>query len=234
VVEELRIDGLALKDYTVNVAGKEIRDANGVAVFQLGADILAHFTVEFDLAHGVVRLLRPQDCKPEQLAYWSASYFQANLKPVYDRNAMFIFEAKVNGKAMLARLVSGSAVSSIRPQTARDLGVAPGGPNAAPAGDITGLAAKSIPTWVGRFDTVEVGGESIRNAHLQIGEVFPGGRTEITGSVIGFQYSGSEDLKLGADFLRAHRLIIVPEKHLALFTYNGGDVHQPQVPDRPN
>lgn len=40
MVNELRIDGFVLKDYTIGVVPTEIRDANGVAILQLGADFL--------------------------------------------------------------------------------------------------------------------------------------------------------------------------------------------------
>jgi hypothetical protein len=231
VVKELEIGPFVLKNYTVNVIGKEIHDANGVATFQLSADFLSHFATELDLAHGVVRLLHPRDCKLEQLAYWSPSYFQVNLEPISFESPLLTLEVKLNGKPIKARLVSGSAISSITPEGARDAGVEPGGPNAPPAGDLTGLTAKPIPTWIGRFETLEIGGETIRNARLRIGGVFPGRKMEVSASHITVQVRNPVDLELGADFLQAHRLIIVPEQHVALFTYNGAAVFQLERPD---
>jgi hypothetical protein len=238
VVKELKIGRFVLKDYRVSVIFKQIEDANGVASFQLGADFLSHFTTEWDLAHGVVRLLHPQDCKLEQLAYWSPSYFQINLEQGSLAHQSFVLEVKINGKSMKARLTSGSAFSFISPQGALDAGVEPGGPNAEAAGDITGFTPKPIPTWMGRFDTFEIGGETIRNARLRIGEVFPQSKEKRSGPLFG-PGRGPAALKLGADFLQAHRLIIVPEQHVALFTYNGGapfqerpDEAAPGEPDR--
>jgi hypothetical protein len=240
VVKELKIGRLVLKDYRISVIFKQIEDANGVAGFQLGADFLAHFTTEWDLAHGVVRLLHPQDCKLEELAYWSPGYFRVDLESVSPFSPTFVLAVKVNGKSMKARLTSGSAFSFISPQGALDAGVEPGGQNAEPAGDITGFTPKPIPTWMGRFDTFEIGGETIRNARLRIGEVFPQSKQQRLGPLFGVG-RGPAALKIGADFLQAHRLIIVPEQHVALFTYNGGTPFQaerpdeaaPGVPDRP-
>jgi hypothetical protein len=222
VVNELRIDGFVLKDYTIGVVPTEIQDANGVAILQLSADFLSHFTTELDFAHGVVRLLLPQDCKLEQLAYWTPSYFRIDVSPFSPDTPFLLLPVKLNGKHMKAHLVSGSAISFVTPQSARDAGVVPGGQNTEPAGDIVGLKAEPIPTWIGRFDTLDVGGETIKNARLRIGEVFPGTK---------YRPNNSVDMHLGSDFLQANRLIIVPGKDAILFTYNGGAVFQLERPD---
>jgi len=233
VVNELQIEGFVLKDYTIGVVPTEIHDANGVAILQLGADFLSHFTTELDFAHGVVRLLKPQDCKLEQLAYWTSSYFRIDVSPFSPATPLLVLHIKLNGKPMKAHLVSGSAISFVTPQSARDAGVVPGGQNTEPAGDIVGLKAEPIPTWIGRFDTLDVGGETIKNARLRIGEVFPGTKYRP-------RLNNSADMIFGSDFLQANRLVIVPGKDAILFTYNGGAVFQrersdeaaPGIPDR--
>jgi Aspartyl protease len=232
VVKELQIGGLVIKDYTVEVVATDIHDAGGVAVFQVGADFLSHFTTELDLAHGVVRLLHPQDCKLEQLAYWTPSYFRIDVAPFSPDTPSLVLHIKLNGKSMNAALVSGDAISFVRPQSARNAGVEPGGLRTEPLGDIMGLRAQPIPTWIGRFDSLEVGGETIMNARLRIGDVFPN-------FIGGFGPHNQVDMKLGSDFLKANRLIIVPGKDVILFTFNGGAVFQrervdeadPRVPD---
>jgi hypothetical protein len=226
LVREMALGPLILKDYTANVLGSGITDANGTTVFQLGADVLSRFTTEWDLAHGKLRLLHPRDCKLEQLAYWPPSYFQVNLEPVAIHNPSLLFDVRLNGKPAKARLVSGSAFSAIMPFAAREAGVEPGGANAEPAADIRGLTDKPIPSWAGRFESFEVGGEKIVNAQLRIAEVFPVGKEEHTGSSITRTVRDSVGLKLGADFLQAHHLIIVPDQGAALFTFNGGPVFQ--------
>jgi hypothetical protein len=235
VVKELKIGDLELKNHTTNVVGTEIHDANGVATFQLGADVLSHFVTEWDLAHGIVRLLHPQDCSLEQLAYWSSGYFQVELDPSSLAYPSVVLKVKINGKSTKAKLVSASAISHIAPEAARDAGVEPGGPNAEPAREITGLTANPIPTWIGRFDTFEVGSETIKNARLRIGALFPIGKNGGPGSGSALHLSRPvrepTDISLGADFLLAHHLIIVPEKQVALFTHNGGAVFQPERPE---
>ena len=136
---------------------------------------------------------------------------------------------EVNGKATKAKLESGSAISYIRPAGARELGVDPGGPNAKPAADVMNLAPNPIPTWIGHFDSFQIGGEKIENARLLIGQLSSPNTWEYSGDPIP-QKIPTASVYLGADFFRAHHLIVVPEKQVALFTYNGGEVF---LTDRP-
>jgi hypothetical protein len=230
VIKEFKIDKMVLKNFTAHVAGKAIYDGNGVASFELGVDVLWQFTTEWDLARGVVRLFHPQDCQLEQLAYWTPSYFRIDLQPQSLLNPSIEFEVHINGKSTKAELDSGDARSHIRPVAARAVGVDPGGPDAKPAADITGLAPTPIPTWIGRFSTFEVGGETIKDARLLIGELSLTAETEYSGTPIPMRVAAPV-VHLGADFLRANHLIIAPEKHVALFTYNGGAVFQTDQPE---
>lgn len=227
-LKEFKLGTIVLKNYTTKVASDVIHDAHAAVIYQLGADVLTQFTTEWDLAHGVVRFLHPQGCQLEQLAYWSPGYFKVNLEPVTSLHWRLELEIKINDKPMKAELVSGSANSYISPEGAREAGVDPGGPDAKPARDITGLSAKPIPTWIGRFDTIEVGGETIRNARLLIAELSPT-QLEWSGALIPHGESTAK-IYLGADFLRANHVIIVPEKQAALFTYVGGAVFQLERP----
>jgi predicted aspartyl protease len=219
IVQELRIGQFLLKNYSINVVGTEIHDANGVASFQLGTDFFSQYTTEFDFPHGVMRLLHPQDCKLEQLAYWSPTYNQVELQPA------FVVDIQVNGKPLRARLVSGSAASYISWRAAKRLGVEPNSPGVEPAEPFVGSAGTPIPRWIGRFDSIQIDTETIKNPHLHIADnVFAHGTQAATGSNMPMQYQASYEVMLGSDFLRAHRIIVVPDQHAVLFTYVGGKV----------
>jgi hypothetical protein len=220
-VKEFHVGPLLLKDYTINVVGKGISDANGVASVQLSADFFSHFTTEFDLVHGAVRLLHSKECKLAQLAYWSPEYFQVELEHFSPERPQFIINMRVNGKPQPGRLVSGSAMSYISLDAAKEAGVEPNGPGVEPAEQFVLPGASPIPTWVGRFDTIEFGAETIKNARLHIGDVFPRGKSEDPGGHIVAHYRTSVEVKLGSDFFQAHRIVIVPDQHVLLFTYNG-------------
>jgi hypothetical protein len=82
-----------------------------------------------------------------------------------------------------------------------------------------------MTSWIGKFDTFAIGNETIRNAKLQISEMDANDRNERLGSHMPVQIS-QWDVIIGADFLRAHRVLISPETHKVFFTYTSGPVFQ--------
>lgn len=214
-IQELRIGQFLLQDSTITVIGKEIHEGNGVANFKLGAGFFARYTTEFDLSRGVVRLLRPNDCKLDQLVYWSPTYFQVDLQRFSSVWPVFKIGIRVNGTPQQAALISGSATSYIALYAAKEAGVEPTSPGVEPAEPYVRAGETPIPTWIGRFDTVEFGAETIKNARLHIGYVLP---------QWGPYRSVSYGVILGSDFFQAHRIMIVPDQQVVLVTYNGGAV----------
>lgn len=222
-IKELRIGQFLLEDSVINVIDrKKIHDGNGTANFELGAAFFARYTTEFDLSRGVVRLFRSKNCKLGQLVYWSPTYFQVDLQPFSSDWPLFTVGISVNGKPQQAALVSGSATSYISPHAAQEAGVEPTSPGAQPADPYVRVGEPPIPTWIGRFDTVEFGAETIKNARLHVGDAFPPRRQRMLGSY------GPEPVSygviLGSDFFQAHRIMIVPDQHAVLVTFNGGAV----------
>jgi predicted aspartyl protease len=211
-VNELRIGQLLLVGQSLNVVGDEIHGGNGLASYLLGVDFFERYATEFDLAHGVVRVLRPRDCKLDELAYWTPAFFKVELEHFSsDFNPRFIVTIKVNGKALKAKLVSGSAMTYISLYGAEDAGIEPSSPGVEPAEPFR----DGVPTWTARFDTIELGGETIKNARLRMGDVIPAGREHSRAPY---------DIQLSSDFFQAHRVVIVPDQKAVLFTYNGGTV----------
>jgi predicted aspartyl protease len=205
-VNELRIGQLLLVGQSLNVVGDEIHGGNGVASYLLGVDFFERYATEFDLAHGVVRVLRPRDCKLDELAYWTPAFFKVELEHFSsDFNPRFIVNIKVNGKAQKAKLVSGSAVTYISLYGAEDAGIEPSSAGVEPAEPFS----DGSPNWTARFDSIELGGETIKNARLHMARE---------------HFRRPYDIQLGSDFFQAHRVLIVPDQQAVLFTYNGGKV----------
>ena len=149
-------------------------------------------------SHGVVRLLRPQDCKLEQLAYWSPDFFEVELEKYSPENPQFIVNIKVNGKAQEAKLVSGSATSYISADGAKDAGIEPSNPGVEPAEPFRDGSMKTpVPTWIAHFDTIELGGETIKNTRLHMGDVLPHGQRQYTGSLIAAHFKAAYEIQLG-------------------------------------
>src|SRR5215472_6033068 len=71
VIDELRVGETTRKGLRLLVAGDQ-DPGDGVAVL-LGEDFLRRFDVEFDLAHGVVRLFLAKSCDGASLAYWTTA-----------------------------------------------------------------------------------------------------------------------------------------------------------------
>src|SRR5262249_26455968 len=63
------IAGMTVADVPFVVAGSGF---GGGAVGLLGQNLFRLADVEYDLANGVIRLVRPKDCKDSPLAYWAA------------------------------------------------------------------------------------------------------------------------------------------------------------------
>jgi aspartyl protease len=190
----------------------------------LGEDFLSNFTTEFDLAHGVIRLLRPKDCAADQLAYWSDTYSLAQLYPIGGEHAKIRADILLNGKRLTALFDTGAQRSLIERHDAAMAGVIAGQENAVAAGTITGIAGNPIQTWIGKFDTFSVGDESMRNVKLLIADIFEANTMLATGSRIPQPVEQDASMIIGCDFFLSHRILVSAKEHKMFFTYNGGPV----------
>lgn len=224
-IKQLRIGDLPMDAHAVNVIGGEIQIGGEPVSLVLGADFFSHYSTEFDLSNNVVRLLRPKGCKLEQLIYWSPEFFKAELVNHSIHNPSFYVSIKLNGKTQEATLVSESTMSFISLEGAKEAGVEPSSTGVKSAETFGGGGSDNqVATWITRFDTLEIGGELIKHARLHLGDVLPQGQEHHTGSLLATHVVGPNEIVLGGDFFRAHRILIVPDKGAMLFTYNGGPV----------
>jgi predicted aspartyl protease len=234
VVDHLKIGAFSADDLLFHVTGPKVGEQPDEIGFVLGANFFWHFTTEFDLAHGVIRLLQPIDCKPEQLVYWDQSYFLANIESMTSDDPWIITRVTVNGTRLRALLDSGAATSFISTIAARQAGVTTDSPGVVPSTPVHGLATQPLPTWIGRFDSFSVGNETIRNARIRMGDLFGADRDPKLGTRIAQSDDRLPDMILGEDFLQSHRVVVLPREHAALFTYNGGTVFQLVRPNERN
>jgi predicted aspartyl protease len=192
----------------------------------LGNDMFARFDTEFDLAHGKIRLLRPDGCKTEELPYWADTYSQADLESGGVLNALIRTRVLVNGKSAEAELDTGSPASAITRQAAEDAGVTPWTKDPRPSGMIYGIGAKPVEVWVGTFDSFSMGDETIRNVPLRIADLFGADKSVALGSRIATDVGRPPTMLIGCDFFQVHHLLVLPKERKLLFTYNGGTVFQ--------
>jgi hypothetical protein len=84
------------------------------------------------------------------------------------------------------------------------------------AGYTAGIDRSDIKTWVGRFASVKIGDEEIKNTQLSIGD----------------SYGDADfDVLIGADFFLAHRVYVANSQRKLYFTYSGGPVFHVPPPD---
>ena len=210
------IGGVRLKDRDVVVAGQR----NMGAPLLLGRDILGRTDLEFDLKHGVIRLLEPKNCKSESMAYWAdKGYSQAPLA-LGARYAPFHVQVRLNGKPVLAELDSGASVSVATPAAAARAGIKLEGVEEKGRG----VGARVLDQSIGDLQSFAIGDETIGRTRLRVADLFRGVGYAGTGTRIAADADGLPEMLLGTDFLRAHRVLIAPSQRMIYFTYEGGPV----------
>jgi predicted aspartyl protease len=223
-LDELRIGADVRAHVQVHVGG-DMRLA-GVDVI-LGEDLLHTVDLEFDYAHGVVRAFQPEGCGDTALAYWdrNAEVMRTELD---DRAVRF--SATLDGRDASAMLDSGAASSLVAMSFAQAAGLAPGASGVSPAGCIAGIGGQVVRTWIGRFDSVRLAGETIRDARLRFADFALRDSMPWVRAPMVTGWRRSPDLILGTDFLLRHRVLVARSQDRLYFTYLGGTVFVPATP----
>lgn len=229
VVDELKIGEAKVTWHRMLVAG-EHEFGDDVAVL-LGEDFFHQVDVEFDLAHNAVRLFRPTDCDGVSLAYWAPkTASQVAMEPIYDAQPRVVLPVLINGNPVRATLDSGAGASVLdKPEAAR-LGVAQEAASMA-SGTATGMGPKSVDWQRVPLQSFAIGDELIKDTAIEVAEVFRGATYTPTGSNLRRQVEGTTGMLLGADFLRAHRVLIAHSQEKVYFSYIGGPVFLTRAPE---
>ena len=201
------------------------RRFSGLAVGLIGRDILSLGDIDFDFAHGKMRLFKPKDCKGDEVVYWADGYFMAPIWNALDRSPIEI-PVSLNGYSILAEMDTGSDVTVVTTASANQARVTPHSERVTPAGLDYGIGPAAVATSIGDFATFSIGNETVKNAKLKIGDFFDKDRTMHTGSLIPEKIEGLPDMLLGADFFRAHHVYVARSQGRIYFTYNGGPIFQ--------
>jgi tetratricopeptide (TPR) repeat protein/predicted aspartyl protease len=177
----------------------------------IGQNVIGTADAEYDLANGFIRLFHAKDCDGTMLAYWAKNTSVAEVS--FERRTPLaphlIAEAKLNGKKIRIMFDTGASRSVLTLRAAERAGITPEHDEVTAAGISRGIGKKTNENWLGRFDTLDIGGELIKNARLFMADI-----------VIG----DSADMLLGADFFLSHRVYVATEDRKIYFTYNGGPV----------
>ena len=167
MLHRFALGGIVLRDQPIAV-GPSFPTLGGAPQVDgiLGADVLAHFDVEFDLPRHRIVLWQVGPCAGEP-GTPPPGYDAIPLRRVR-RNRMLLI-ASVDGRAVSALIDSGAQVSVIAPETAAYLGIDPRrlGPPAAGRG----LDERTLPVWRLRFASLRVGAETVRDPLIDIAAV---------------------------------------------------------------
>lgn len=205
-VKDFSLSGVTLHKVDFLVGGNDFGFAGllGQSVLQLG-------DVEYDFANGVVRLMRPHDCRHVNLAYWAkntpVSILPIELKKDGRRHTVGTVE--LNGVKLRAIFDTGATTSMLTRHAARRVGFDPDAPGVEDAGFSRGIGPAVVQTWIAPFDSLAIGdNEIIKKIKLRVGDID----------------DESFDMLIGADFFLSHRVYVSNTQHKLFFTYNGGPV----------
>lgn len=222
IVDEFKLGEVTTQSLQLLVTGDGSRRAPWDMI--LGEDFLQRFDVEFDLAHSAVRLFQPRDCDGVSLAYWTKEgVAEVEIDALRDSQPRIEFTVAVNDRKVAAMLDSGAAVSIIALADVAALGITPESPGVTPAGVLGGMGERRVPMWSASFASFAIGNESIPDIRIAFGDVWKDTALKSLGSNVGKRLN-AEPMIVGADFLRAHRLLVSHSQRRLYFSYAGGPV----------
>lgn len=191
------------------VGGSEI---GGGARGALGQNILSIADVEYDLANGVIRLLKLEGkCKNLRPTYWTKpddAYSVMDISWATPREPFTEGVGVLNGSKIKMLFDTGSWASMLSLRAASRAGIKTDSPGVTPGGTTHGIGRVEVRTWIAPFESFKIGDEEIRNTHLRMGDL------ELP----------MADMLIGADFFLSHRVYVSSGEHKMYFTYNGGPV----------
>jgi predicted aspartyl protease len=225
MVDEFKIGDATRRNWQMFVSGEN--DLGGDVGVILGDDFFHKVDVEFDLAHGFVRLYQPRDCDRVSLAYWTKERAsEVDIEPVDEARPQILLSVLVNGRKVRAMLDSGATTSVLDKYEAAQAGLTPETPGAVPAGPASGLGKKTVDSWIGPIRALTIGDEMIRDTTMHFADLYKDATFTPGGSRIPRKVDELQPMLLGADFLRSHRVLVAHSQSRMYFTYVGGPVFQ--------
>jgi tetratricopeptide (TPR) repeat protein/predicted aspartyl protease len=212
-IENLDVAGGTLHGVQFLTGGSETGDGTAGVI---GQNFLVVDDVEYDLANGIVRIVRPEDCKGD-LVYWPAKNGYSAVDLVVFGNGKWATTAyvEVNGQRLKAEFDTGAGVSFLTMPAARRLGFNPKAPGVEEAGIDRGFGPRPFRTWIMPVDSFKLGDEEVKHTRLRVGDAS----------------LDNIDMLIGPDFFLSHHIYVANKRRKMFFTYNGGPVFDLRVSD---
>ena len=208
-VKTFTLAGIPLHDVEFLVGGGEV---GGGSIGLLGQNFLEKWDVEYDLARGVVRFFKADDCKHALLAYWTTPQQDLSIMDIRDTTPLrphTTGTASINGVKINVVFDTGAWSSILSLKAAARAGVKPDTAGIVEAGYLSGIGRGTVKTYIAPFSSFKVGdGEEVKNARLRIADI----------------NLEEGDMLLGADFFLSHHVYVANSQHRLYLTYNGGPV----------
>ncbi len=218
-VDELSFGQFKLQHSSLFVAGD--MDRAGI----VGRDMFSDYDVEVDLAHGMIRLLRPTGCTDAQMVYWGgSSYSEAPLSPRNAELGDYETQILLNGRTFPAILDTGSPRTTVTTGAAQLAGISLTSPGSIAAGEVGGIGTRRLPSFSGLFGSVGIGDEAVKNTRIFVADLFRYNQQDETGTRLGAINDDPTYGLVGFDFFRSHRVLISNSHHKVFFSYQGGPV----------
>jgi tetratricopeptide (TPR) repeat protein len=208
-VKEFTIAGIQIHDVQFLVGGSEVGSGT---IGLLGQNFLDRWDVEYDLAKGVIRLMKAEDCNHAMLAYWATpaqSVSRMDISRMTPSDPHTTGTASINGAKIRVMFDTGAWASTLSLKAAARADVKPGMPGVVDAGYSTGIGRGLVKNYIAPFSSFKIGdNEEIKNARLRIADI----------------NLDEGEMLLGADFFLSHHVYVANSQHRLYFTYNGGPV----------
>jgi predicted aspartyl protease len=175
----------------------------------VGAGFLLQRDLELSLRDKELKFFRPQDCKNVSLAYWKEEAVEVPFESNFRGSPNPHFTVVLNGKKLDAIIDSGAQHTTIMLDAAKRAGIKLDSPRVKRLADVVGIGTERVPHWSAVFETLAIGGETIRDAEI---------------GIIDSQGTTAAEVYLGQDFLRAHRVLFAMSQAKLYLAYLGGDV----------
>lgn len=210
-VKKFGVVGQTLPNVLFLVGGSELGNDHGGVI---GENILGLGDAEYDLAKGVVRLIRTEGCTRGNFPYWikNEAYSEIDIDVSRQGAAQRVIgSAYLNGSRLRVQFDTGASTSLITRSAAKRAGIDVKAPGAESGGFSSGFGKRTVQTWVVPVDVFKIGGEEIHKTRLRVIEAL-------------FDGYDAPDMLIGADFFLSHHIYVAKSLHKLYFTYNGGAV----------
>ena len=173
----------------------------------LGAPFLLQTDLEVSLATKEITFFHAGHCAGTYLGYWDDKIIEIPFVSYEGPGTNPNFHVRVNGKELVAMIDTGAGSSSILRDAARRAGIEVDAADTADTRYAAGAGKRKAASWIVTARTFQIGDETVRNAEL---------------AMIDSRNHGV-DVVLGADFLRAHRVLFAISQKKLYFSYLGGE-----------